>query len=600
MTRPGPSFRPKGRPVRDAGIRTPYRTPHRQGQAKFDGIAKQALDTARNRLLMTGALLLIAFTVIGARLVDLTMMRDGHEPRLAQATGVDSLKKERADILDRHGVLLATSLTTSSLYANPRRILDADEAVKKLKSALPGLDGKLTRSRLTSGRSFVWIYRHLTPRQKYAVNRLGIPGLYFQHEESRVYPHGNLAAHVLGFSGIDHHGLAGIERSMNAELRGSSEPLHLTLDIRVQNILHQELSRAKEEYQAIGGTGLVMNAHNGEILALVSLPDFDPNNPEDINDEASFNRATLGVYEMGSTFKIFTAAMALESGTVGLDGGYDATEPIHIGRFTIRDHHPKRRWLTVPEILIYSSNIGAAKMASDVGTASQRAFLGRLGMLSPAAIELPEVGAPLVPSPWRKINTMTVAYGHGLAVSPVQLATGIATIVNGGLFYPATLLPRVPRETGKKERAPETGEPGSRVLSPETSEQIRRLMRLVVVEGTGKKAAVNGYLVGGKTGTAEKSARGGYSAKALLSSFVSAFPMTAPRYVLFVMFDEPKGTEKTFGYATGGWVAAPVVRRVIARTAPILGIQPVDESDPEIQGEMMVNITPRGPRLASF
>jgi len=571
-----------------------------KGCQALDGTAKQALDTARNRLLMTGALFLIAFTVIGARLIDLTMMRDGHEPRLAQSAGLGILKKERADIIDRRGVLLATSLATSSLYANSRRILDAEEAVEKLKSVLPDLDEKLTRTRLTSGHSFVWIYRHLTPRQKYAVNCLGIPGLYFQHEESRVYPHGNLAAHVLGFSGIDHHGLAGIERSLNDELRESSDPLKLTLDIRVQSILHQELSRAREEYQAIGGTGMVMDAHNGEVLALVSLPDFDPNNPVNINDEASFNRATLGVYEMGSTFKIFTTAMALESGTVGLDGGYDATEPIQIGRFTIRDHYPKRRWLTVPEILIYSSNIGAAKMASDVGTANQRAFLHKLGMLSPAAIELHEVGAPLVPSPWRKINTMTVAYGHGLAVSPIQLTTGIATMINGGLFYPATLLPRVKRETGTIERAPEKGEPGSHVLSPDTSEQIRRLMRLVVVEGTGKRAAVNGYLVGGKTGTAEKSARGGYSAKALLSSFVSAFPMTAPRYVVFVMLDEPKGTEETFGYATGGWVAAPVARRVIARTAPMLGIPPVDENTPEIQSEMMVNITPRGPSLASF
>ena len=571
-----------------------------KGCQALDGTAKQALDTARNRLLMTGALFLIAFTVIGARLIDLTMMRDGHEPRLAQSAGLGILKKERADIIDRRGVLLATSLATSSLYANSRRILDAEEAVEKLKSVLPDLDEKLTRTRLTSRHSFVWIYRHLTPRQKYAVNCLGIPGLYFQYEESRVYPHGNLAAHVLGFSGIDHHGLAGIERSLNDELRESSDPLKLTLDIRVQSILHQELSRAREEYQAIGGTGMVMDAHNGEVLALVSLPDFDPNNPVNINDEASFNRATLGVYEMGSTFKIFTAAMALESGTVGLDDRYDVTEPIQIGSSTIRDHYPKRRWLTVPEILIHSSNIGAAKMASDVGTTNQRAFLHKLGMLSPATIELPEVGAPLVPSPWRKINTMTVGYGHGLAVSPIQLTTGIATMINGGLFYPATLLPRVKRETGTIERAPEKGEPGSHVLSPDTSEQIRRLMRLVVVEGTGKRAAVNGYLVGGKTGTAEKSARGGYSAKALLSSFVSAFPMTAPRYVVFVMLDEPKGTEETFGYATGGWVAAPVARRVIARTAPMLGIPPVDENTPEIQSEMMVNITPRGPSLASF
>ncbi len=571
-----------------------------KGCQALDGITKQALDTARNRLLMIGALFLVTFTVIGARLIGLTMMHDGHEPRLVQATELGTLKRERADILDRNGILLATSLRTHWLYAHPQQILDIDEAVDKLKSVLPNLEEKLARSRLASDRSFVWIYRHLTPRQKYTVNSLGILGLDFQNEEKRIYPHRNLTAHVLGFSGNDHHGLAGVEHFMNKELRSSSEPIRLSLDIRVQSILHEELSRAHQHHQAIGSAGLMMDARNGEVLALVSLPDFDPNNPRNRDGEAFFNRATLGVYEMGSTFKIFTAAMALESGTVGLDGGYDATEPIGMGHDAISDYHPQGRWLSVPEILIHSSNIGAAKMASDVGTTGQRAFLGKLGLLSPASIELPEVGKPLVPSPWSELNTMTVAYGHGLAISPVQLATGAAAMVNGGILYPATLFPRVPKETGKDERPPETGEPGSRVLSPEISEQVRRLMRVVVAKGTGKRAKVNGYLVGGKTGTAEKLVDGDYSAKALLSSFVSAFPMTAPRYVLFVMLDEPKGTEKTNGYATGGWVAAPVARRVISRTGPLLGILPIDEGAPEVQRKMFVDVAPRGPSRVSY
>lgn len=568
----------------------------RKGGVENAGVrnATLALESGRNRLLVCVAMFLIAFAGIGIRLVDVTMLRHGYEPRLAYTPGLSPLKKERADILDRNGVLLATSLTTSSLYANPRKILDAEEALSKLMRVLPNLDPKITRGRLTSGRAFVWVRRGLTPRQKYRVNRLGIPGLYFQHEETRVYPHGNLAAHVLGFADIDHRGLAGIERSQDEILRRSPEPLRLTLDIRVQYILHQELTRAVEEYRAAGAAGVVMDARSGEVISLVSLPDFDPNHPGDIDNEANFNRATLGVYEMGSTFKIFTTAMALESGAVTMRDGYDTSDPIRISRFTIRDYHGKGRWLSVPEILIYSSNIGAAKMALDVGAKRQREFLRKLGMLKASPIELPEVGAPMVPSPWREVNTMTVAYGHGLAVSPLQLASGVAAMINGGLIYPATLILR-----GGEAEA-ERGDPGEQVISEKTSHTMRRLMRLVVEKGTGKKAATAGYLVGGKTGTSQKSAHGKYRMKALLSSFVSAFPMNDPRYVLFVMLDEPKGTEKTFGYATGGWVAAPVVRRVIARLGPMLGIAPVDENAPEIRKAMHVNIHSRAPSLASF
>ena len=559
---------------------------------RLDDFAKQAIETSRTRLLTIGALFLIVFTVISARLVDVTLMGEGYEPRLAVSQGLSTLKMERADILDRNGVLLATSLTTASLYANPRQILDADEATQKLTRLLPGLKPAKVLKRLSTNKSFIWIKRNLTPRQQYDINALGIPGLYFQHEESRVYPHGRLASHVLGFTDIDNHGLAGIEHSMDANLRESSQAQKLTLDIRIQHILHEELSRAVETHSAVGGAGAILDVRNGEVIALVSLPDFDPNQPSKIGANGRFNRATLGVYEMGSTFKIFTTAMALESGVATMKDGYDATDPIRIARFTIRDHHAKERWLSVPEILIYSSNIGAAKMALDVGTAVQRGFLDGLGLLKPSPIELPEVGTPMVPSPWRDINTMTIAYGHGLAVSPLQLVSGIAAVVNGGALHPATLLYDETNGNPLKE--------GTRVVSAKTSEQIRRLMRLVVEKGTGKKAAARGYLVGGKTGTAEKSAVGGYANKALLSSFVSAFPMNDPRYVVFIMVDEPKGTEATFGYATGGWVAAPAVRRVVRRMGPLLGITPVNEEAPEIRNEMLVNIHSRVRNLASF
>jgi cell division protein FtsI (penicillin-binding protein 3) len=354
--------------------------------------------------------------------------------------------------------------------------------------------------------------------------------------------------------------------------------------------VRDELARQIAAFDAIGGTGVVLDVETGETIAMVSLPDFDPNVAGQVDPDTRFNRATLGVYEMGSTFKIFNTAMALDLGTASMRSGYDATHPIKISRFTINDFHGKKRWLTVPEIFKYSSNIGSVKMALDVGTERQRAFLTRLGMLRETAVELPERGLPLAPNPWRPINTMTIAFGHGLSISPLHLASGVATVVNGGIRQPVTLL-----------RA-DTPSPGERVISESTSDSMRRLMRLVVQDGTGSKADALGYIVGGKTGTAEKvGGRGGYKRKALLSSFVAAFPMQAPRYVVLVMVDEPKGNKESHGYATGGWVAAPAISRIVARAAPLLGVAPVDPEAPEIRRDLMIEMPGEGgKRLASF
>ena len=557
---------------------------------RLEGVRKQVIETGRNRLLVIGALFGFGFLVIAGRLADVTIIKQGNEPRLAQAVPASTWKAERADIVDRNGVLLATSLATASLYANPRHILDAREAAHRLTRLLPGLNSAEVESKLTSNRGFVWLRRHLTPRQQYAVNRLGIPGLYFQREERQVYPHGRLLSHVLGFVGVDNRGLAGVENSFDETLRQSTSALQLSLDVRLQHIVRQELQAAMTTFGAIGAAGIMLDVHSGEVLAMVSLPDFDPNNPGVQPVEATFNRNTHGVYEMGSTFKIFTTAMALDTGTVTLNSGYDATKPIRISRFLITDYRPKKRWLSVPEIFVYSSNIGAVKMALDVGTANQKAYLARLGLLRPAAIELPEVGGPIVPSPWSKVHTMTIAFGHGIAVSPVQLVSAVAAIVNGGIMRPATLIRRGPGER----------DPGVRVISTATSERMRRLLRQVVAQGTGRKAAVKGYMVGGKTGTSEKVGARGYRRKALLSSFVGAFPMDDPRYVVFALLDEPRGTTRTHGYATGGWVAAPIVGRTIARAAPLLGVAPVDETAPRIRRKMYVRINSRDPRVASY
>jgi cell division protein FtsI (penicillin-binding protein 3) len=548
------------------------------------------METGRNRLIVASALFALGFMAIGLRLVEISLLKEGVEPRFAATQNSSTLHTERADIVDRNGVLLATSLATASLYANPRRILDADEAARQLVEVLPSLNKDAVLTKLKSKKSFVWLHRHLTPRQQYEVNSLGIPSLHFRREERRVYPHGPLLAHVLGFAGTDRRGLSGIELTFDEQLRNGQEPLKLSIDMRVQHTLREELQAAVTEFDAKGAAGLVIDVNTGETLALVSLPDFDPNHPGQASPSALFNRSTLGVYEMGSTFKVFTTALALDTHTVTLDDGYDATKPIRIARHLIRDFRPQKRWLSVREIFVHSSNIGTAKMALDVGTERQQEFLGRLGLLEPSHLEVPEVGTPVIPYPWRQINTMTIAFGHGLAVSPVQLASAVASIVNGGIIHNATLTKTASGVTRQ----------GRRVISEDTSKKMRRLMRRVVEKGTGHNAAAPGYLVGGKTGTANKAENGGYSRKAKISSFVGVFPMNAPRYLVLALFDEPKGNKRTFGFATGGWVAAPTVGRVISRVAPLLGVAPVE---PELQAKnsiQAIDFRPEGAGLAAF
>jgi cell division protein FtsI (penicillin-binding protein 3) len=534
---------------------------------RFDGATKQALETGRTRLLFASLLFAVAFLVVAGRLVSVALLSSSGEPSIAETPRATQLETERADIVDRNGIVLATNLVTASLYANPREVPNPRAAAAALSKVLPELKQDEVELKLASEKSFVWLKRNLTPKQQYAVNRLGIPGLSFQREERRVYPHGNLVAHVLGFTDIDNRGIAGVEKQFEARLAEEHAPLALSIDIRLQHILKEELSKSVEDFSAIGGAGVILDARTGEVLAMVSLPDFDPNEPGRASADTRFNRATLGVYEMGSVFKVFTTAMALDEGVTSLKGGYDASHPIKVARYTITDYHAKNRWLSVPEIFIYSSNIGSAKMALDVGPEGQRAFLKKLGMLSPVALELPELGDPQGPAQWRELAAMTIAFGHGLSITPMHVAGGVATVVNGGLKVQPTLV--------KREEPVE----GTRLIKPETSDALRGLMRLVVERGTGKNADAPGYRVGGKTGTAEKAAVHGYKHSALISSFVGAFPMDAPRYVIFMAIDEPKPNKESHGYATGGWVAAPAVKRLVERMAPLVGIAPIEEED---------------------
>lgn len=530
----------------------------------------EALAVGQSRLLVTAAVFGLAFLTVAARLVDVSVLDGATDIRLmsANASSLPALAA-RGEIVDRNGALLATTLPSASLFADATLVPDADAAVRQLTTVLPDLDVENTLESLATDRRFVWLYRNLTPSQQFEVNRLGIPGLGFQDEDQRFYPAGPLAAHIVGFTDVDGNGLAGIERSYDDMLGANMASVGLSIDLRLQDLVRDELSAAVEQFSAIGGVGLIMNANTSELLAMVSMPDFDPYAPGGPDDESMFNRATLGAYEMGSTFKIFNTAIALETGTVSLRDGFDASQPIHIGRFTINDFHGENRWLSVPEIFQYSSNIGSARMAIAMGAEAQQDYMGRLGLLTTPPIEVGEVAAPLVPSRWNDVETMTISFGHGLAVSPIQLAAGVAAVVNGGIYRPPSLAPG-----GNGEE--------TRVFSEQTSDTMRRLLNLVVEAGTGRNAAAEGYLVGGKTGTAEKPAGRRYSEDALISSFVAAFPIHSPEYVIFIMLDEPNGTAETYGYATGGWVAAPTVRRVIERMAPMVGMAPFDTTDPAI------------------
>ena len=541
--------------------------PTGQGKLRLQGMTMHAIETGRMRLFVTAGLFAVAFSAIGLRVVDLMLLSGGAGERTARASSSAPLAT-RADIVDRNGVIVATNLPTVNLYADAHKIADAREATDKLIKVLPELKYDDTLRRLGSGQRFIYLARHLTPQQQQEVNDLGLPGLGFENSQRRIYPHGPLFSHVIGATDADNIGVAGVERTFNDALVQDSTPLKLSLDVRVQHVVRETLAASIARYRAVAGSAAVMDVRTGELLSLVSLPDFDPKALGTASTEARFNRATLGVYEMGSTFKLFTAAMALEVGSANLNSTYDASQPIKIGRFTIDDFHGLNRVITVPEILIHSSNIGAAKMALAAGTDVQKTYMKKLGMMSPLKLELPEVGTPQYPQTWREINTITVSYGHGIAVTPVHVVTAVSALVNGGTLYPATLIHR--------NDAPQ----GERVLSEKTSKAMRALMRLIVVDGSGRQADAPGYLVGGKTGTPEKTTfRGGYNQSSLHTSFVAAFPIEAPRYVILVMLDEPKGTRETANFATAGWNSAPTVGRIVSQIAPMLGVYPMGHTD---------------------
>ena len=534
----------------------------------------QSRHIAEMRLIVSGFVALAVFVAIGSRVILLSTEDTG--PSNSYSKNAASI--ERGQILDRRGRLLATNLPITVMHADPTEIMNVPEAARLLAPHITRHNVASLKRVLTKKTRYVELDRKVTPARHAEILRLGIPGVYFADGRLRAYPRGNAAAHVLGHVDPDNNGLAGIEKTMDAILASGTDVM-LSLDAGVQNIVGTEIAKQIDEFEAIGGAGVMLDVRNGEVLALVSLPDYNPNHYSVALDDEKFNRASKGLYEMGSTFKVLNTAISLEAGLSSVKKQYEVAKPLRVSRFTINDYHVYKRPLNVAEILIYSSNIGSARMADEMGPDVQRAYMKKMGLLDRLPLEIPEVSRPLVPSRWKRIETMTVSYGHGISISPLHLASAVAAASATGMWMAPTLIKRNPDEPPVK----------TRIFSDETTRSVRSMMRMVVahVDGTGNYAEAPGYMVGGKTGTAEKiKPGGGYNKKANLATFVATFPVHDPRYVLVLMIDEPKGQKQSYGYATGGWVAAPAVRRIVEQVSPLLNIHPVDEKLPEIRQKL--------------
>lgn len=517
------------------------------------------LRKVRGRLALVRVGFVLIFVILAVRAGEVASW----PPPPMPSSHIKNTTPKRADIIDSQGIILATDIVSQGLYADPYLIHDKKGTAKALAQILPGTDKKMLEQKLHQDVRFIWIARHITDTQVRAVLEIGEPGLAFREGTQRIYPQGALASHLIGYTNIDGHGLAGAERAFEEDL-SKGRAIHLTIDIRLQYALERAIEKAIKTFSAKAGIGAIVEISTGRVLAGASYPDFDPTHASIASEDAKFNRLTLGVYELGSMFKIFSTAAFLETfPNEGVDAQFDVRQAIHRGRFTINDYHPENRILTTSEIFMYSSNIGAALMGEKVGATRLKSFYNALGLLSPLPWALGEVGHPLSPTPWREISTLTAAYGHGIAVSPLQLTMAVAAVMSDGQVRAPLIL--------ENQTLKILGRP----LSFDTVLEMRELMRLVVKEGTAKAAEVPGYAVGGKTGTAEKpNAYGGYDSQRLISSFVGVFPMHDPQYVILVVIDEPQGIKETYGYATGGWVAAPAVGQVIKAMTDILSIAP--------------------------
>ncbi|KAA0699951.1 penicillin-binding protein 2 [Neorhizobium sp. P12A] len=546
------------------GPGSPSRRQHStgKGQAKL----------AKSRILVLVCALAIAYVAIFTKLTYLAMTPED----LTSSIPPSQAPAFRPDIVDRNGELMATDIRTVSMFAEPNRVVDVDETVEKLAGVFPDLDRKSLYQKLSDKRSrFAWLRRQLTPKQQNAVLALGLPAIGFRPEVKRFYPGGRTAAHILGYVDIDNHGVAGMEKYL--DMQGLSDlaatgmtpsdaalqPVRLSVDLRVQNIVHDVVAAAPATYQAQSAGAVILDIHTGEVLAMASAPDFDPNDPQ-TDVKGWLNRMSNGTDEMGSVFKTFSMAMAFDTGTVKLTDTFDASTPLHYGGFTIHDDRDvPRRVLSIPEIFRYSSNVGTAKMMEKVGMENQRAYLNRFGLLSRMDTELPEVAKPSQPKVWKMINSLTAAFGHGVATTPMQTAVAGAALIDDGKLIEPTFLPRTQEEAEKTAKI---------VVKQSTSDVIKYLFKLNGEQGSGRMADVAGFHVGGKTGTANKVINGVYSHKLSFNSFLAAFPIDHPKYVVLSFIDQPLTGVHNLNLAAE--TAAPMVHDIISQAAPLLGIEP--------------------------
>ncbi|HEV2746219.1 MAG TPA: penicillin-binding protein 2 [Allosphingosinicella sp.] len=543
---------------------------------------QQALALTYHRLMLMMLVFAGVTMLIVGRLVHLQLFTDR-----ATAIAGNPLLPARADIVDRNGVPLARTIDAWSIAVHPRKLLgDPNELAAKLHALMPERSVAEYKAILTSDKNFVYLNRRAVPELVAAANALGEPAIVFDREPERLYPQTAMAGHILGWTDFDGRGVTGMEKVLDKrlsdpELRGT--PVALSIDTRVQAAMESALAAAVVKHSALGATGIVLDVRTGELIAMASLPTFNPNAAGKSDANALFNRATMGVYELGSTFKPITVAAAMEAGVVtSLAQTYQSGAPLAIGRFRIKDDHPIPGRANIVQTLVKSSNIVSAQIADQMGAERMQAAFRALGFNEPAHIELDQKGKTLWPHNWGRATVLTSAYGHGVAITPLHLASAYAALVNGGIWRPATLT--------RLKNAPQ----GRRVYSEATSFRMRQLLRMIVKEGTGRKGEAPGFRVGGKTGTAEKSQAGGYSKKVNISTFAAAFPMDDPRYVVIAMLDAPKGTSDTFGFTTAAWTAAPVVSRVISRAGPLLGVIPDDSREIELSELMPLVGKPQG------
>ena len=550
-------------------------------KAFLGALVSTRLDKSGGRIRQLALILCLAYAGIGAKLIKLGL---SSEPPQTLKVAVDQAASgARPDLLDRNGQVLATDVRTLSVFAEPRRIIDKDEAVELITAVLPDVNAKELRERLSSKKGFVWVKRQVTPKEQQEIFHLGLPGVGFVPENKRVYPNGPDGVHVIGFVDKDNIGIAGMEKYLDQQsltdphVAGftvdpdSLKPVRLSLDLKATHALRDELEAGLEKYQAKAGAGAIIDVNTGEIIALESLPDYDPNDPPDMTKESSkdkINRVNVGVYEMGSTFKAISISMALDSGKVNLGSRVDARDSLRYGRFTIHDFHATHRVLTVPEVFTHSSNIGTARMALMVGVQGHQAFLRKMGQLDRLRTELPESAEPLVPKRWTELNTMTIAFGQGLNVAPIQALMAVAALVNGGHMIVPTFLTRNEADAMASSH---------RVVSEQTSESMRYLMRSNATHGSASFANIEGYYVGGKTGTADKIIHGHYSQDKVFTTFMAITPADKPKYLYMVLYDQPQAVAGDGGYHTAAHNAGRVAGLLIRRVQPLEGVAPASQ-----------------------